>query len=171
FVVDVSGSMWGFPLDVTKVLLRRMAEGLRPEDRFNVLLFDADSTLLFARSQPATRENLAQADRLLSEQTGGGGTRLFEALSSALRLPAERGMSRAFVVVTDGYISAERDVFDHVAKHRGDANVYVFGIGSSVNRFLVEGLARAGGGEPFVVESEGAAAPVVERFERYVSAP
>jgi Ca-activated chloride channel homolog len=171
FVVDVSGSMWGFPLDVTKVLMRRMAEGLRPEDRFNVLLFDADSTLLFPRSAPATRQNLDRALALLARNPGGGGTRLYEALERALSLPAERGMSRSFVVVTDGYISAERDVFDYVARHRADANVFVFGIGSSVNRFLVEGLARAGGGEPFVVHSSAAAGPAVDRFERYLSAP
>src|SRR5690606_7292713 len=61
--------------------------------------------------------------------------------------------------------------FEHVAAHRHDANVFVFGIGSSVNRFLVEGLARAGGGEAFVVESEAAARPAAARFARYVSAP
>jgi Ca-activated chloride channel homolog len=171
FVVDVSGSMRGYPLDVTKTLLRRMAKGLRPEDRFNVLLFDADSSLLFARSEPATRANLERALALLDREPGGGGTRLYEALERALSLPAERGMSRSFVVVTDGYIAAERAVFDLVASRRADANVFAFGIGSSVNRFLIDGLARAGGGEPFVVESGSAAGAVVDRFEKYVSAP
>jgi Ca-activated chloride channel homolog len=171
FVVDVSGSMRGFPLDVTKTLLRRITKSLRPDDRFNVLLFDADSRLLFDRSEPATRGNLDRALALLEREPGGGGTRLYEALERALSLPAERGISRSFVVVTDGYIAAEREVFDLVTRSRADANVFAFGIGSSVNRFLIEGIARAGGGEPFVVESGSAAGPVVERFEKYVSAP
>ena len=46
------------------------------------------------------------------------------------------------MLVTDGYISAEADVFDYIREQRDDLNVFAFGIGSSVNRLLIEGVAR-----------------------------
>ncbi len=60
-------------------------------------------------------------------------------------------MSRSIVLVSDGFIEAESDVFDYVREQRDDVNVFAFGIGSSVNRFLIEGVAKAGLGEPFIV--------------------
>ena len=49
--------------------------------------------------------------------------------------------------------------------------MYTFGIGSSVNRHLIEGLARAGMSEPFVVTEPREAASAAERFREYISAP
>ena len=75
------------------------------------------------------------------------------------------------VVVTDGYIAAEKAVFGLVADHVGTCNVFTFGIGSSVNRYLVQGLAKAGQGEPFVVTDPQEAAAAAGRFRRYIEAP
>ena len=49
--------------------------------------------------------------------------------------------------------------------------MFTFGIGSSVNRHLVESLARAGQGEPFVVTRADEAADAAARFRQYVQAP
>ena len=38
-------------------------------------------------------------------------------------------MSRSFVVVTDGYISVEQEVFDLIRNHADESNTFVFGIG------------------------------------------
>ena len=43
FVVDVSGSMHGFPLNISKKLLKDLIGKLRPTDTFNVLLFAGGS--------------------------------------------------------------------------------------------------------------------------------
>ena len=51
-------------------------------------------------------------------------------------------MSRSIVLVTDGYIEAESEVFDYVRAQRDDVNFFAFGIGSAVNRFLIEGVAK-----------------------------
>jgi Ca-activated chloride channel family protein len=171
FVVDVSGSMHGFPLDTAKELMRDLVAELEPRDRFNVLLFSGGSALMAERSLPATQTNIERAEQFLSSATAGGGTELAIALERALALPATPGMSRSFVVVTDGYISAERSVFDYVRSTLGQANVFSFGIGSGVNRHLIEGLARAGLGEPFVVTDAGEGQSVAKRFRRYVSQP
>jgi Ca-activated chloride channel family protein len=171
FVLDVSGSMMGFPLDTAKKLLRDLVGGLRSVDRFNVLLFSGASELLAERSLPATRENLALAARFIDGQRGGGGTELLPALERAFGLSTDAGLSRSFVVVTDGYIEQDKDAIDLVRRRLSDANVFSFGIGSSVNRFLVEGLAKAGLGEPFVVTDPGKAAETAQRFRDYVRSP
>jgi Ca-activated chloride channel family protein len=171
FVLDVSGSMHGFPLDTAKRVLRGLASGLRPQDSFNVLLFSGGSSVLWPRSQPATPANVAQAMRLIDGEEGGGATELLPALQHALGLPSANGTARTFVVVTDGYISAERDVFDWIRGHLGAANVFSFGIGTGVNRYLIEGIARAGLGEPFVVTEPAEAQATAERFHRYIAAP
>jgi Ca-activated chloride channel homolog len=86
-------------------------------------------------------------------------------------LPAEPDRARSFVVITDGYVTIEKEAFDLVRANLGAANVFAFGIGSSVNRLLVEGLARAGRGEAFVVLNADQAAAEAERFRAYIEAP
>jgi Ca-activated chloride channel family protein len=151
FVVDVSGSMHGFPLNTAKKLLKNLIGNLRAVDRFNVILFAGGSRLMSPSSLPATRENIRKAITVIDRQQGGGGTELRSALQEALSLPWSESFSRTTMVVTDGYIAAEREVFHLIQNNLNRTNVFSFGIGSSVNRYLIEGMARAGQGEPFIV--------------------
>ena len=80
-------------------------------------------------------------------------------------------MARSIVLVTDGYIEAEADVFDYVRDQLGDANFFAFGIGSSVNRFLIEGRRACGAGEPFIVTGPAEAAEAASRLRRYIESP
>ncbi|HMJ15667.1 MAG TPA: VIT domain-containing protein [Polyangiaceae bacterium] len=171
FVVDVSGSMGGFPLETAKTLLRDLVGRLRPSDKFNVLLFEGDSQLLAPRSLATSPVNIRRAVEFMDSQSGGGGTEMLRALQRALTLSPEPGLSRSFVVLTDGYISADKQAMDYVRANLGRANVFAFGIGSSVNHYLIEGLAKAGQGEPFVVLDADSAPAVAERFRKYVVAP
>jgi Ca-activated chloride channel family protein len=171
FIVDVSGSMSGFPLETAKKLLRELIGGLRPSDTFNVLLFSGNSALLAEHSLPATPANIALGARFIDDQNGGGGTELLPALEQAFALSKSDGLSRSFVVVTDGYIGQDRGALELVRNKLSDANVFAFGIGSSVNRFLIEGIAKAGAGEPFVVTDPGQANATAERLREYVKSP
>ncbi len=171
FIVDVSGSMHGYPLDTAKRLLRDLVGGLRPTDTFNVILFSGGHQLMAPQSLPAIPENVARAITVIDGQTAGGGTELLPAMREAMALPHAEGTSRSFVVVTDGYISTEREIFEHIRANLGKANVFSFGIGSSVNRFLIEGVARAGLGEPFVVTDAAGAAAAATRFKQYIESP
>ncbi len=171
FVVDVSGSMNGFPLDTAKRLMRELLGGLRPHDRFNVLLFASGSKLLAPASLAPNPDKLRTAVGFVDSAPGSGGTELGAAISQALAIPRDGGRSRTIVLVTDGYIEAEADVFTRIRDHLSDTNVFAFGIGSSVNRHLIEGVARAGQGEPFVVTSSASAAAEAARFRDYVRAP
>jgi Ca-activated chloride channel family protein len=171
FVVDVSGSMHGFPLETAKALMRDLVGVLRPSDAFNVLVF-ADGSETFAPvSVSATPGNLQRALAFIGRKQGGGGTRLLASLQTAMDLPRQPGVSRSIVLLTDGYIDAEADVFEYVRGQLDGTNVFAFGIGSSVNRHLIEGVARAGLGEPFVVTAPGEAADAASRFRRYIDSP
>ncbi len=172
FIIDVSGSMHGFPLDTTKALMRDLLGRLRKTDKFNVLLFSGGSALLAETSLDATDENVDSAVAFIGRETGGGGTELLPAMQRAMKLPrASKDISRSFVVVTDGYIAEESTMFEHVRKNLGDANVFSFGIGSSVNRHLTDGLAKAGQGEPFVILDEKSAPAIAKKFRDYVEMP
>ena len=171
FVVDVSGSMHGFPLDAAKKLLGDLVNVLKPTDTFNVVVFESGYEMFAPASVPATRANLARGLQFIGAKEGGGGTRLLEGLKQAIALPRQPGLSRSIVLLTDGYISAEADVFDYVRENLDGANFFAFGIGSSVNRYLIEGVARAGRGEPFIVTKPEDASEAAERLRRYIETP
>jgi len=109
-----------------------------------VLLFAGSNSVLAPHPLPATQASLRSAIETIERQQGGGGTELLPALRRALAMPRDENRSRTIVLVTDGYVTVEPDAFDLVRERLGDANVFAFGIGSSVNRHLIEGLARAG---------------------------
>ena len=171
FVVDVSGSMEGFPLATAKQLLTDLIGGLRPTDYFNVVLFAGDSTTLSEVPLQANQENISRAVDLISQQRGSGGTELLAAMNQAMALKHQLNTSLSVVLITDGYISAEKAVFDNIRANLTNTNVFGFGIGSGVNRYLIEGVARAGMGEPFVVENEVAAAEAAAKFRAYIESP
>jgi Ca-activated chloride channel family protein len=171
FVVDISGSMHGFPLDTAKVMLERLISGLRPSDTFNVLLFSGSSRMLSPQSVPASRANIEQALSVIKSYSGSGSTELIPALRRVYDEPKADKVSRTVVVVTDGYVTVEREAFELVRKNLSQANLFAFGIGSAVNRHLIEGLARAGMGEPFVITDPMLAAREAVRFRRMIESP
>jgi Ca-activated chloride channel family protein len=171
FVVDISGSMHGYPLETAKVLLRNLIGSLRPSDTFNVMLFSGSSRMLSPASVPATRANIEQAIRTINEMGGGGSTEIVPALKRVAALPKAEEVSRSVVFVTDGYVSVEAEVFRLIRQNLNQFNVFSFGIGTSVNRHLIEGMARAGQGEAFIVTRPEQAAAQAERLRRIIEAP
>ena len=171
FVVDVSGSMSGFPLDTAKKLLGDLVNVLRPTDTFNIVVFESGFEVFSTASVPASTPNLQRAVQFIGSKNGGGGTRLLNGLQRAVALPRQPGLSRSVVLLTDGYIDAEADVFDYIREHLDDVNFFAFGIGSSVNRQLIEGVARAGLGEPFIVTRPEDAPEAAEQLRRYIETP
>ena len=171
FVIDVSGSMSGFPLDTTRQLMTRLLKNLKPTDRFNILFFAGGSAVLSPQPLTATPENIALAAAMMNNQRGGGGTELYPALQQVFAMESDANTSRNIVLITDGYISAEDRVFQLVDEQLHRNNLFAFGIGSSVNRFLIEGIARAGRAEAFVVTNQSDAGQQARRFSEYISAP
>ncbi len=171
FIMDVSGSMYGFPVETEKKLLKNLISKLRPIDKFNVMLFAGSSSTLSDRSMPATDENLKKAIKLIEGQSGGGGTEILPALKKALALKKSEGFSRTFVICTDGYVDVEKETFDLIKNNLNKSNFFSFGIGTSVNRYIIEGMAHAGLGEPFIVTEEKDCEKKAEKFRSYIQTP
>ena len=172
FIVDISGSMTGFPLEVSKKLMKDLLKALKPTDKFNVMLFAGTSFMFSDTSMFAVEESIDKVIENLENKQGSGSTQLLPALQKAIAFPrVEGGLSRSLVVVTDGYISVEKESFELIRNNLHKANVFAFGIGSSTNRFLIEGLANVGQGLPFIVEKEELACDIAEQFKEYISTP
>lgn len=172
FIVDVSGSMNGFPLEISKKLLRNLILNLNPSDKFNVVLFAGNTGLLQPASLDANQANIDKAIRFIDKQSGGGGTELLPALKVAYNLPrTDEDISRSFVIVTDGYVDIEKEAFEFIRKNSGNSNFFSFGIGSSVNRFLIEGMAFMGNGEPMIITKPEMADEQAEKFRTYINTP
>jgi Ca-activated chloride channel family protein len=171
FIVDVSGSMYGFPLEISKKLMSNLIGNLRYTDKFNVLLFSGGSTLMAEESLPATQENIQKAINMIERQRGGGGTELLPALKRALSLKKEENFARTIVVATDGYVTVEEEAFDLIRNNLGNANMFAFGIGSSVNRHIIEGIAHVGMGEPFIIVKPEEASAKAETFRKLIQSP
>jgi Ca-activated chloride channel homolog len=173
FLLDVSGSMHGFPLDTTKELMRHLLPSLRPTDHFNIVCFSGDNYVWSPKgSRPASEANIRDGIEAILKHQGGGGTELMGGLQAAYGIPrVGKGVSRTVVVATDGYVGVEAQAFRFIRERGGEANLFAFGIGSSVNRGLIEGMARAGLGEPFIVLGPQKAAEAAERLRKTIDRP
>ena len=171
FIVDISGSMHGFPLDVARQLMRDLLGTMRAQDTFNLLLFSGSNRTLAPASLPATPANIESAITLLANYQGAGSTELLPALQAAFALPQGENTARTIAVITDGYVSCETEAFELVRRNLNHASLFAFGIGSSVNRHLIDGLARAGQGEPFIVTAADEGPAVAQSFRTMVATP
>lgn len=172
FVVDVSGSMNGYPMEVSKKLLRNLLVNLPETDHYNILLFAGGSRVLSPEPLTCTKENIQKGINFLTNERGGGGTRLLNALKTAYALPRmDKTSARSMVVITDGYVSVERQAFEMIEQNLGQANVFTFGIGSGVNRYLLEGMAKISNSESFIATKMNEANAVAEKFRNYIKSP
>ncbi|MBK9254915.1 MAG: VWA domain-containing protein [Saprospiraceae bacterium] len=172
FIVDISGSMHGFPLGVSKKLLSNLISNLKSSDRFNVVLFAGSAEVMSPTSLTANKLNIESAIRFIDNYNGGGSTELLGALQTSLNLPrASKSLSRSAIIVTDGYVTVEKEAMDLIKNNLNTTNVFAFGIGGSVNRYLINGLAHAGGGLPFVITEESEADSIATKFRKYIQTP
>ncbi len=127
--------------------------------------------MLSETSVAANSANIEKAIRFIDREQGGGGTELLPALKRALSLKGTEGFARSFVIATDGYVTVEKEAFDLVRNNMDKANFFAFGIGTSVNRLIIEGLAHAGMGMPFVITKQEEAESTAQKFRQYVQNP
>lgn len=146
FVIDTSGSMAGASLRQAKAALRQGLEYLGPDDRFNLVRFSSDAELLFERSPPLHPAWLEQAEDFIDQLSADGGTNMAPALSMAMDLPAEEGLLRQIVFITDGSVGNERDLLLQVAERLGDSRLFTVSIGSAPNTWFMRKAAEIGRG-------------------------
>lgn len=170
FVLDTSGSMSGFPIEKAKEAMRMAIAGLYPRDTFNLITFAGDTRVLFPEPVPATAENVRRAQQFLSGAYGSGGTEMMKAVRAAFAPSGERGAVRVICFMTDGYVGNENEILAEVRNHP-EARVFSFGIGSSVNRFLLDRMAEDGRGEVEYVGLNDDGSAAARRFHERVRNP
>ena len=170
FVIDTSGSMSGFPLDKAKESMKLALDGLYPQDTFNLITFAGDTSVLFEKPVPATKENLRKAQAFLESRQGGGGTEMMKAIRTALAPSDSQKHIRIVCFMTDGYVGNDLEIVGEIQKHP-NARVFSFGIGSSVNRFLLDKMAEEGRGEVEYVALNDDGSAAAKRFHERVRSP
>lgn len=170
FVLDTSGSMSGFPIDKAKELMKLTLDNLYPSDTFNLITFSGDEHILFPGPVRATKENLQKAQAFLETRQGGGGTEMMKAIKASMDPSDAQDHVRIVCFMTDGYVGNDMEIIGEVQKHP-NARVFSFGIGSSVNRFLLDGMARYGRGEVEYVSLNDDGSAAARRLYERVRSP
>ncbi len=164
FVLDCSGSMSGEPIAKAKGAIKRAIKKLGPNDTFQVIRFSSDASQLGAYPVLATSENIRRGLRYVDKLKGGGGTMMIEGVKAALDFPHDPSRLRLVSFMTDGYIGDEREILAAVYEHLGSSRIFSFGVGNSVNRYLLDRMAKLGNGAVAYVGLHDNASEIVDLF-------
>ncbi|MBZ0137283.1 MAG: VWA domain-containing protein [Planctomycetes bacterium] len=146
FIMDVSGSMSGSPSQMSKEVIRKTLDHLKPDDIFNIVYFASGNGQVFDSPQANTPENISAAKDFLAKSSASGGTEMLAGLQRALKAEHDPRHLQIYAFLTDGYIGDENAIFETIKQDGRDARFFSFGIGSSVNRHLIDGIAEHGQG-------------------------
>jgi Ca-activated chloride channel family protein len=160
-LLDTSGSMGGRPLAQLQAFATALVAGLRDGDRLELIEFSSAPRRWRPGVVVVDARVRAEATQWLRALRASGGTAMHTAVLEALA-PLSVESQRQVVLMTDGWIGFEREVIGQIrtALPTG-ARVHVVGVGSSVNRTLTSGVARAGGGYEAIVGLDEATEPGV----------
>jgi Ca-activated chloride channel family protein len=171
FVIDRSGSQQGAPLEKAKETMRWIIDHLNPRDRFQIVDFGSSANVLFAKPERVTAATRKRAREHIDELQANGGTMMAEAIRQVTAMPADEHRLRIVTFMTDGYVGNDFEVLDLVQKSRGTARWFPFGTGNGVNRYVIEGMARQGGGEPEIVLLDDDGERVARKFYERIASP
>ncbi len=171
FAIDKSGSMMGFPIETAKRAMALCINGMQDNDTFNLITFDGGTVFCFPHAVPKTEQNIALAQQYLANLRSGGGTEMMKAVNACLADQHDPERVRVVCFMTDGYVANDMAIIDTIRQNAGTARVFAFGIGTAVNRFLLDGMARAGRGEVQYILSPEQADGAAERFYERVRMP
>jgi Ca-activated chloride channel family protein len=171
FVLDCSGSMNGQPIAKSKEAVKRALRKLRPDDTFQVIRFSNSASQLGREPVAATPENVQRALAYVDSLQGEGGTMMIEGIKAALDFPHDRRRLRLVSFMTDGYIGNEAQILSEIHQRLGDARIFSFGIGSSVNRYLLDRMAKLGKGAVAYIGLNDNSTEAVDNFYECISHP
>lgn len=171
FVLDTSSSMAGAPMFKARELIRRVLGGLRPDDTYQIIRFADTASALGPQPLASKPQNLGYTLAWLDGLQASGGTEMVSGIRAALDVPHDPARLRIVVFVTDGYIGNEDEILALVARHMGAARLFSFGVGSAVNRYLLEEMAVMGRGAAQIVRPDEDTTAAVQRFHDRIDAP
>ena len=146
FVIDTSGSMAGPSIEQAKSALATALTRLTTQDRFNVIQFNNTVRSLFSAPQPVTTAAMRKAIRYVESLSADGGTEMLPALRQALKSPQDSIRLQQIVLITDGQVGNEDELFELLHHRLGTRRVFTIGIGSTPNSHLMRKTAEFGRG-------------------------
>jgi Ca-activated chloride channel family protein len=171
FVLDCSGSMSGRPLAQARAAIARALQRLQPEDSFHLINFATSASQLGPAPLEATPANVERGLKYLASLNSDGGTMMIEGIKAALDFPHDPRRLRFVTFLTDGFIGNEADILAETHRRLGATRIFSFGVGSSVNRYLLDSLARVGRGAVTYLALNEDAALVMDDFVARISRP
>lgn len=171
FVLDCSGSMSGRPIEQAKAAIERGLGLLRPGDSFQLINFSASTSQLGPEPIEATPENVQHGLNYLHSLNAEGGTMMMDGIKAALDFPHDPERQRFVCFLTDGYVGNETEILGEIHKRLGASRIFSFGIGTSVNRYLLDHMAKAGRGAVAYLGPNDSAAQIMEDFFQRISHP
>jgi len=173
FVVDVSGSMNGPSISHARAAMLEALERLRPEDRFNILVFNDSHWSFRPDFQNAEDDAIEAARGWVANLSAGGGTMIYPALMRGLESMGESRSSHAqrIVFLTDGAVANEQQVLRALSEHLGDVRLHTIGIGNAPNAYLMRKMARLGHGLCAFISGPSHADNQVARFLERLDRP
>ena len=171
FVLDTSGSMSGEPMNASKVFMRSALKTLRPDDYFRIINFGSRSHEFTNSPIRATQNNLYRGQKHIDSLNANGGTEIIPAIKQAFSSPLINRTLRIVVFLTDGYVSNESAVMQLINEKIKDARIYAFGVGTSVNRYLLSEMGRIGHGFARYIDPTENSEEVAIKFARTLSSP
>lgn len=171
FVMDISGSMQGFPIETSKELVSRILHDLKPEEKFNILFFAGSSDFFSKESVYATPENIDLAIQMINNQRGTGKTKLTDALKKVYTYPPDKAYNRIVVLVTDGKLNEEKSLYFDLKQNLKDAQYFCFGIGYDIDRKTIQQIAQVSGTESVLITDQVDAQKEMDKFFNTIRTP
>lgn len=171
FVMDISGSMHGFPIDTSKELVKRILNDLKPEEKFNILFFAGGSDFFSSQSVYATPENIDLAIQAINQQKGTGKTKISDALQKVYSYKPNKEFNRLVVLVTDGKLDEDRTLYLNLKSNLKFAQYFCFGIGYDVDRRTIQQLSNTMGTESVLITEQSEAEKELDRFYNLIRTP
>lgn len=171
FVIDASGSMSGFPIMKCKKAAYCCIRGISPADTFQIIRFSSSASTFSPHPLPSTLANKEKALEYIAALQGEGGTMMIEGIKACLDYPKTEGRQRIVFFMTDGYIGNDNEILAAIKERVGDTKLFSFGIGSSVNRSLLEQMAQLGNGTAQFIRQDEPADKVMNAMMARISKP
>ncbi|GAU33000.1 hypothetical protein TSUD_358670 [Trifolium subterraneum] len=139
FVVDISASMKGIPLENAKNALLASLSQLNLQDTFNIIAFNGESYLFSPSMVSATNEAILKASTWVDTTfIANGGTNIMHPLTQAMNLLRKSSDAVPLIfLVTDGAVEDEREICEFVKSYV--TSLYC-------NRYFLQMLAQIGRG-------------------------
>ena len=147
FIQDISGSMGGQPIRQSKIGLEMAIKRLKPQDKFNIVLFNDRFSSYSRTPVKATAKERDKAIRYVRRLQADGGTEMYPALKfSLMNFRSDKSVLKQLIFLTDGAVTQESKLLSLINRELKTARLFTIGIGSAPNSFFMTRAAEIGRG-------------------------